>query len=478
MEKQVRDFLMAKHSVQVVVAAKDQASRKFRTIGKAGQGMGRMLKTAIAGAVAYMGVRQIISFSKESVEAFARQELAIRELKQALDNLGAGSQIEDMKKFAAEIQKVTTYGDEATMEVMKLGATIGGLAGDQLKAATTAAIGFSKMLNIDLKAAMLLIGKAATGEASSFSRYGIVFEEGMTKAQKYAEVLKRGAEGFKIAQAETDTYAGKVKQLSNTWGDFKESIGKTIATSPRLLKFLQVTQVYIENFRLVMDKVHTTVALAMVKTYENFKHGFMVSWEYLKWFGKNFFNIWVDIASGLKTVITNMAINLGRFFKAMWGWLKGEGFDFKWQGLLDGFESTLTELPQIAARKASDLENALQTELDDINLELAGKIEEKIAGAAFDAAKVIAEAAMPDFKEKIKVAKAKGPGKLEAKEYRFLSMSLAKQDPTREVANNTSTMVKILNRHLQVTELQRKAIEKVMNVKASKAIRITSSSMR
>lgn len=465
---------MAKHSVKVVVAARDDASRKFKTIGKAGQGMGRMLKTAIAGAVAYMGVRQIISFAKESIAAFARQELAVRELKQALDNLNKGYKIKDMEDFASEIQKVTIFGDEATLEVMKLGATIGQLGGEQLKAATIAAIGLSKSLGMDLKAAMLLVGKAATGETGTFSKYGVVFDKAMTKQERYAEVLKLGVKGFAIAEAATETYSGRVQQLSNTWGDYKESFGKAIVSFPQLNRWLKITQVYIENFRLVVNKMHTTVALGMVKLYENFKHGFVVSLEYLKWFGRNFFNIWVDLANGLKAVITNMAINIGRFAKAILGFIRGEGFNFEWQGLLTGFESTLTELPEIAKRKASDLEKALQTELDDINLELAGKIEEKIAGAAFDAAEIVAKAALPDIKGAMKTAaKGKTPGRLEAKEYRFISMTLAHQDPQKVVAKNTSAMVKLLSRQLKVAELQSKNFAAVDRVRQSKTIHVT-----
>ena len=38
---------MASHAVNVVVKARDEASRKFGHIGKSATGMGRMLKTAV-----------------------------------------------------------------------------------------------------------------------------------------------------------------------------------------------------------------------------------------------------------------------------------------------------------------------------------------------------------------------------------------------------------------------------------------------
>ena len=58
-----------------------------------------------------------------TVKAAQVQEDAEKKLGQAIKNTGDNSTttLEGFKQFAAEIQKVTTMGDEATLEIMQMG---------------------------------------------------------------------------------------------------------------------------------------------------------------------------------------------------------------------------------------------------------------------------------------------------------------------------------------------------------------------
>jgi len=222
---------MAKRSLDIVIKARDQASNKFRKVGGAASGMGKMLKGAGVAALAYFGARAIKDFVGSSMEAFGRQEAAVKSLSDALGLLGQNSAatMADMKAYAAEIQKQTVIGDEAVLEMMQMGAALGKLSGGGLKDATTAAIGLSRRLSIDTTAAMRLVSRAAVGDTAQLKRYGVVLTEGLSPQEKFNELLRIGADSFKLAQGETETYAGKMKQLSNTWGDMKERIGAALA---------------------------------------------------------------------------------------------------------------------------------------------------------------------------------------------------------------------------------------------------------
>lgn len=221
---------MGRNDVNVVVRARDEASRKFRTIGGAAGGMGSMFRKAAAAAAVYFGVRAIKRFTAEAVTLYGVQETAVNNLSAALDNIGFGGddQMRDMQAFASGIQKITTAGDEATLELMAMGASMGKLHGETLKKATKAAMGLAKAYKMDTVAAMRLVARAAAGDTASLTRYGIKLDATLTTQEKFNEVLRIGIDNFVLAEAETNTFAGKLQQMKNALGDVKEVIGHAL----------------------------------------------------------------------------------------------------------------------------------------------------------------------------------------------------------------------------------------------------------
>ena len=219
-----------KSQIDIVLKARDQASAKLGKVGRASRGLAgnlSSLKTLAAGLGVGIGVAGIMQFARSSYEAFGRQEKATRRLSDALGLLGKmqrGTRAE-MTGFAADIQKITTIGDEAVLEMMSLGSSLGKLSGESLKDATKAAIGLSKALGTDTTAAMRLVARAAIGDTSQLARYGIKLAEGMSAQEKFNELLRIGAGSFKLATGEAKTLTGQMDQLANSWGDAKEKAG-------------------------------------------------------------------------------------------------------------------------------------------------------------------------------------------------------------------------------------------------------------
>ncbi len=359
--------MASKSDVNVNIRAKDHASRVFKKIALA--------------AGAFLGIRTLGRIVSGSTKAFIVQEKAVNNLEAALATVGKASEIEQMKKFASELQAVTTVGDETTLGLAQLGVTIGGLSGKDLQDATLAAVGLAKSMKIDLNAAMLLVSKAAAGNTSAFSRYGVVFEKNMTAQERYNLVLEMGAKGMEIAKAEVDTFGGTVTQLSNIWGDAKENLGGFIANIPGLQTGLKVAGVLIANFRLTWEVLWTQAKLSMIGFWEDFKFLFSTQIPNLwQWFGRN----WVDVlktgASATAAIFKNMGKNIWNFFKAVASWLKGDGFEFKWTGLTEGMKNSIEELPIIAKREATSVESELAAKLADAQESLGKKIAEKLAG--------------------------------------------------------------------------------------------------
>jgi len=93
----------------------------------------------------------------------------------------------------------------------------------------------------------------------------------------------------------------------------------------------------------------------------------------LRWFAGNWRDIFQTIWNGVKTFAANIWTNLKNLVIAIKDFATGKGWNFRWTGLLEGFESTIKELPQIAARQIGPLEAELASHLDDLGKQLSDK---------------------------------------------------------------------------------------------------------
>ena len=85
----------------------------------------------------------------------------------------------------------------------------------------------------------------------------------------------------------------------------------------------------------------------------------------LTWFENNWLYVFKDVFNFTTTVFGNIAANIYEVFSNLPGLISGTT-DFKdiWTPLTAGFESTITQLPDIADRQAGPLEKALQSQAD------------------------------------------------------------------------------------------------------------------
>lgn len=388
-------------SVDVVVAAHDRMGKPLNRMEQRMGRFGGALKRLAAGVAVYFSARAIIGGVRESLDAFGRQELAVAKLHQALVTLGGGAeeQLPALQAYASEIQKATTVGDEAVLELMQLGASLGRLAGEDLKDATKAAIGFSKAYGIELKAAMTLVAKAAQGNVSALTRYGIMLDKTMTQEEKFQEIMRLGADAFKVAEAEADTYQGRLEQLRNAVGDLAEAIGEQLAPAMKsfaesMTETVELTPAWVRGFtngirdierRAVIGAVVVQegvkwlvsewkteleygfrfVQLGLMGMAENFKFTLTdIIPQYLDWFKQNWKAVFEAIWNGVKSVVTNIATNMRDLVKAIADFVRGRGFDFEWTGLLEGFEHSMKELPRIAKRQLTEQEKMLKAECE------------------------------------------------------------------------------------------------------------------
>lgn len=230
---------------------------------RVGQGVTNAFKgagLAIAGAFA---VGQITSFAKESIKLFDQQEKAVKKVEQALKSTGnaAGLTLDELTKKAIELQEQTIFGDEdilnnATAQLL----TFTNIAEDNFLRTQEVALDLATVLDGDLKSASIQLGKALNdpvANLSALSRSGIQFSKEQKEVIKELATTNRLAEAQGVilkelerqyggqARAAAQAGAGGLQQLSNTFGDMQEAVGKLLFGSG---KFVGVLSDMIKGF--------------------------------------------------------------------------------------------------------------------------------------------------------------------------------------------------------------------------------------
>lgn len=225
------------------------------------KGLGVALTTAFAA-----GTAAAIKFSKDSINAFNEAEKAQAKLAQSAKNQNwAEGAVEDLRAYNSELQKLGIIEDDvnaagqAQLGTFALSAEAVKVltpAMDDLIAATS---GYEATADSATQMANLM-GKVMTGNVGALTRYGVTLDEHqkkllqdgdeMTRAATLAEVLKQNYGGFNEALAQTPQ--GKVKQLSNAFGDLQESFGAFIAGRGDLNEFFNNLETFLDG---VIDTV-------------------------------------------------------------------------------------------------------------------------------------------------------------------------------------------------------------------------------
>ena len=191
----------------------------------------------VASNVAGKALGFLVSSLGEVVNAAQRQEDAINSLNAALRQSGEFSQAtsEDLQDFASSLQKITRFGDEAIIEQLAFAKSMGATT-EQAKKIVAAATDMSAALNMDFNSAVRNITKTLGGLkgelGESISELGLLTKEQL-QAGGAIDLIANKFSGQ--ASAATQTYSGKVEQLSNSWGDFLESVGMFVTKNPAVL---------------------------------------------------------------------------------------------------------------------------------------------------------------------------------------------------------------------------------------------------
>ncbi len=120
----------------------------------------------------------IVALGAVSVRAFGKQAEAEAKLNAAIRATGKESEIsaKNIGIFAAELQKTTLFGDEATISATALLQSFANLNEQGLKQIIPGILDMSAAMGISLETAATLVGKTLGSTTNALSRYGIVVD--------------------------------------------------------------------------------------------------------------------------------------------------------------------------------------------------------------------------------------------------------------------------------------------------------------
>lgn len=170
------------------------------------------------------------------IEAEARLAATMRNATSASD-----AQIQSVKDLASSLQELGVVGDEVQLAgAQELATYVSSTESIKtmlpvLDDMIAQQYGFSASTDSAVTIATML-GKVLQGQTTALSRYGYSFDEAQEQLLKYgteeervatlAEVVEESVSGVNKSLADTPT--GKVKQLSNDFGDLKETLGSFV----------------------------------------------------------------------------------------------------------------------------------------------------------------------------------------------------------------------------------------------------------
>lgn len=185
-------------------------------------------------------------FLKSTIAEFNNAEYAAKMYSSALRANGyeAGLNTIAAKNFSEEMQRLTSYEDDAVLAAMRHGLSLG-IQQSAIEETTKSAMGLAERYGMDLPSAMTLLAKAQNGQTAQLARMGIALDTTKSKQEQYQQLLAIGASSFGMVTDAAKTNRGALDQLNNTYSDTKEAIGgalaPTITSLAQTLKELLLT---------------------------------------------------------------------------------------------------------------------------------------------------------------------------------------------------------------------------------------------
>ena len=449
----------AKPAMSSVEQSLQRLEKKTDSLGKST----KLLTTITGGlAAAYTSVKSamaLLAGLDKINAAYDESAGAVKGLETALRLNGASVEVESarLQEFASTLQQTIGAEDDATLAMMKQ-AQMMGVATEDLDDMAKAAIGLGEAMGTSAESGMEMMRKAQEGNFIGLQKALPQLRDMATNEEKLAAVTALAAKGLEAKADASHRVAGMGERANNALGDLMESVGALLAPV-RLLISAGLTTLYeslstllipaveyanevLENIGPIMDYVKAKVIegvnaivgaftffeviltnldsvweivvaqseLWMLQLVGVIEHALTVAIPaYAAWFGENFVNLIRDGLMLAFTVVTNHVQKIIDAFKALWDFIASGGTsdvlgklgEISGRSWLEGFESSMTDLPSIMGRTISDREKELGETIGRVGGELGGEFSRKFAERMIKAGDGITEGLDTDINLKM-----------------------------------------------------------------------------
>jgi hypothetical protein len=208
---------------------------------------------ALAAAFA---VRQVARFANDAIRTFAEAEAIWARLEGTINATGtAFADVSgEIKRAASEMQAATRFGDEEFARALQNLVVQTGDVGKSLNMMGLAA-DLAASQQISLESATETLGRALAGNTTQLTR----MFPALKQSNDLFGDLQKTVQG--MAEKDAQTLEGRLKQLNNAWGDFKEAIGGALTGATGMSGAVQKLTDYVQRATKVIDEHREAFAL-------------------------------------------------------------------------------------------------------------------------------------------------------------------------------------------------------------------------
>lgn len=239
------------------------------------------------------------------------QEQALAKLEATLisTNHAAGLTKDELVGLSQELQRMTTFGDEAIQGAQSLLLTFTNIGKDVFPRATETILDLSIGMGQGLKESAVQLGKALNDPiqgVTALRRVGVQLtktqEEQIKTFTKMGDIVSAqeiilgelNTQFGGQAQARAATFAGKVEQVSNSFGDLLEEIGFVITKNPILLEGLEdILEIFtdlasaVKTYGIFFNAAFKEPETEITRLQDSLVHQFDALQQLIEMFGEN-----------------------------------------------------------------------------------------------------------------------------------------------------------------------------------------------
>jgi hypothetical protein len=220
--------------IKIIIAA-ELKKQGFDKAEKATSKLEKSFKRLGGTIVSVFAARKLIQFTRDSAQAFAEEDRAVRSLATSMENLGLAFQGANIEGFVSDLQRSVAVSDSQLRPALQqlVNATLDVGKAQQLLAL---ALDISAATGKDLTAVTNGLSRAYLKDLSALSRLNVGLTAAQLKTMSFEEAQAALADRFAgQAAAAADSYAGKVAALNIAFDEAQETIGQKFVRALEIL---------------------------------------------------------------------------------------------------------------------------------------------------------------------------------------------------------------------------------------------------